>query len=62
MSVIKLLNLINKIPALFFLLTFSNLLAVEDKPVDIWQNKNQDKTKNEQSEEEDSKTKTNINC
>ena len=48
MSVIKLLNSINKISTLFFLLTFSNLLAVENKPVDIWQNKNQVNTKDEE--------------
>ena len=61
MSVIKLLNSINKISTLFFLLTFSNLLAVENKPVDIWQNKNQVNTKDEQLKKEDSENKPSIN-
>ena len=61
MSVIKLLNSINKISTLFFLLTFSNLLAVENKPVDIWQNKNQVDTKDEQLKKEDSENKPSIN-
>ena len=61
MSVIKLLNSINKISTLFFLLTFSNLLAVENKPVDIWQNKNQVNTKDEQLKKEDFENKPSIN-
>ena len=61
MSVIKLLNSINKISTLLFLLTFSNLLAVENKPVDIWQNKNQVNTKDEQLKKEDFENKPSIN-